>query len=157
MVSTVIVESPVVQLGSQGQAVIDLQVLLNKRVAAKLRVDGIFGTKTEDAVKTTQSIFFLEIDGIAGSKTWTVLRTNEPIEMPVLKRGSKGDLVRRVQAVLKEASYDIGNLDGEFGALTEAAVTEFQNNRKWSVNKLGVIDQQTWKGLVSLATFFALD
>lgn len=157
MTSTVEVNNPVVQLGSQGQAVKNLQVLLNQTVAAKLIVDGIFGAKTESAVKTTQSIFFLEIDGIVGAKTWTVLRTNEPIEMPVLRRGSKGDLVRRVQAVLKEASYNIGNLDGEFGAQTEAAVTAFQKNRQWSVNQLGVIDQKTWKGLVSLAMFFALD
>ena len=157
MASTVTVNSPIVKLGSQGQAVIDLQVLLNQTVAAKLSVDGIFGAKTEDAVKTTQSIFFLEIDGIVGGKTWTVLRTNEPIEMPVLKRGSKGDLVRRVQAVLKVASLYTGNLDGEFGALTEAAVTAFQNNRQLPVRQLGVIDQQTWFGLVSLARFFALD
>jgi peptidoglycan hydrolase-like protein with peptidoglycan-binding domain len=47
-------------------------------------VDGIFGAQTEAAVKTIQSIFFLEIDGIVGAKTWTVLRTNEPIEMSVL-------------------------------------------------------------------------
>ena len=157
MTSKVLVESPIVKLGSQGQTVKDLQVHLNQTVAAHLIVDGIFGAKTEAAVKTTQSIFFLEIDGIVGAKTWTVLRTNEPIELPVLKCGSKGDLVRRVQAVLKEASYKIGNLDGEFGALTEAAVTAFQNNRKLSVRQLGVIDQQTWKGLVSLARFFALD
>ena len=157
MISTVTVNSPIVKLGSQGQAVIDLQVLLNQTVAAHLSVDGIFGAQTEAAVKTIQSIFFLEIDGIVGAKTWTVLRTNEPIEMPELRRGSKGDLVRRVQAVLKEASYNIGNLDGEFGALTEAAVTAFQNNRQLSVRQLGVIDQQTWKGLVSLARFFALD
>jgi peptidoglycan hydrolase-like protein with peptidoglycan-binding domain len=157
MTSTVEVNSPVVKLGSQGQAVKDLQVLLNQTVAAKLSVDGIFGAQTEAAVKTTQSIFFLEIDGIVGAKTWTVLRTNEPIEMPVLSRGSKGDLVRRVQAVLKEASYYTGNLDGDFGSKTEAAVTAFQKNQKWSVNRLGVIDQKTWKGLASLAMFFALD
>lgn len=157
MTSTVTVNSPIVKLGSQGQAVKDLQVLLNQTVAAKLTVDGIFGAKTEDAVKTTQSIFFLEIDGIVGAKTWTVLRTNEPIEMPVLKRGSKGDLVRRVQAVLKVASLYTGNLDGEFGALTEAAVKTFQKDRKGSVKQLGVIDQQTWKYLVGTAMFFALD
>ncbi len=157
MISTVTVNSPIVKLGSQGQVVKDLQTLLNQRVAAQLSVDGIFGAKTEAAVKTAQSIFFLEIDGIVGAKTWTVLRTNEPIEMPVLSRGSKGDLVRRVQAVLKEASYYTGNLDGEFGAQTEAAVTTFQKNRKWSVKQLGIIDQQTWKGLVSIAMFFALD
>ncbi len=157
MTSTVTVNSPVVKLGSQGQAVKDLQVLLNQTVAAKLTVDGIFGAKTEDAVKTTQSIFFLEIDGIVGAKTWTVLRTNEPIEMPELKRGSKGDLVRRVQVVLKQISLYKGNLDGDFGAKTEAAVTAFQKDQEGSVKQLGVIDQNTWKRLVGTALFFSID
>lgn len=157
MTSKVLVESPVVQLGSQGQAVIDLQVLLNQTVAANLNVDGIFGAKTEAAVKTTQSIFFLEIDGIVGAKTWTVLRTKEPIEMPVLRRGSKGDLVRRVQAVLQQISLYKGNLDGEFGAQTEAAVKAFQKDWEGSVKQLGVIDQTTWKRLADTALFFAID
>ena len=74
----------ILRRGSTGEDVRNLQVLLNQTVVANLSVDGIFGSKTEDAVKTTQSIFFLEIDGIVGAKTWTVLRTKEPIEMPVL-------------------------------------------------------------------------
>lgn len=157
MTSTIQVNSPILKRGSQGSAVKELQTLLNQRVAANLTVDGIFGAETEVAVKTVQSIFFLTIDGIVGANTWTVLRTNEPIKMPVLSRGSKGDLVRRVQAVLKEGSYYTGILDGQFGSKTEAAVTAFQKGKNLSVARLGVIEQETWEALVSLATFWALD
>ena len=86
-----------------------------------------------------------------------MLRTNEPIEMPNLRRGSKGDLVRTVQAVLKQIWLYKGNLDGEFGALTEAAVTAFQKEREGSVKQLGVIDQNTWIRLAGTALFFVID
>jgi hypothetical protein len=42
MTSTLKVDSSIVQLGSQGQAVKDLQVLLNQTVAAKLLVNEQF-------------------------------------------------------------------------------------------------------------------
>ena len=70
MTSTIQVNSPILKRGSQGSAVKELQTLLNQRVAANLTVDGIFGAKTEAAVKTVQSIFFLTIDGIVGANTW---------------------------------------------------------------------------------------
>ncbi|HEY9726756.1 MAG TPA: peptidoglycan-binding protein [Chroococcales cyanobacterium] len=157
MTSTVPVNSPVLQLGSQGQAVKDLQILLNKTVAANLKVDGSFGGQTQVAVQTTQSIFFLTIDGIVGEKTWRVLRSNQPIAMPVLKLGNKGDLVRRVQVVLKDTEYYTSKIDGDFGAKTQAAISNLQTARKITVKKLGEIDQPTWEVLVSLAKYFALD
>jgi peptidoglycan hydrolase-like protein with peptidoglycan-binding domain len=157
MTNTIQINSPILKRGSQGSAVKELQQLLNLRVAARLTVDGIFGAKTEAAVKTVQSIFFLLVDGIVGAKTWTVLRTNEPVGLPVLSLGSKGELVKRVQEVLKSGKYYTGSLDGQFGPQTEAAVKAFQKDRKLSVNRLGVIDQETWEALVRLAAFFALD
>ena len=157
MTSKVLVESPVVQLGSQGQAVKDLQILLNKTVAANLKVDGSFGRQTQSAVQTTQSIFFLTIDGIVGENTWKVLRSNQPIAMPVLKLGNKGDLVRRVQSLLKEAKYYSSKIDGDFGAKTQSAIANLQTAQKITVKKLGEIDQPTWEVLVSLAKYFALD
>lgn len=157
MTTTIQVNSPILTLGSQGSAVEKLQKLLNQRVAAYLTIDGIFGSKTEAAVKTAQTIFFLEIDGIVGPNTWTVLDTNEPIGMPALSRGSEGELVARVQEVLQHGSYYTGNIDGQFGSKTEAAVTAFQKDKNLSVDRPGVINQKTWAALVGVAAFFALD
>ncbi|MBC9246727.1 peptidoglycan-binding domain-containing protein [Paracoccus sp. 11-3] len=44
----------------------------------------------------------------------------------VLKLGSKGDLVRDLQAALKRLGYFPGKIDGDFGPLTEVAVLAFQ-------------------------------
>ena len=47
-----------------------------------------------------------------------------------LKRGMKGDDVRRLQNLLNMLGYNCGTADGSFGAKTEAAVVAFQKANK---------------------------
>jgi Putative peptidoglycan binding domain len=54
-------------------AVLDLQCMLNSKNAAALLTDGLFGTKTETAVKNWQSKNSLTVDGIVGPNTWASL------------------------------------------------------------------------------------
>lgn len=63
---------PTVKRGSKGAAVKTLQELLNQN-GSKLAVDGIFGAKTEAAVKAYQKKHKLSVDGIVGPKTWASL------------------------------------------------------------------------------------
>lgn len=64
---------PMIRLGSKGQAVKDLQWLLNVLAGQGLKVDGDFGPKTETAVKNWQRFFHLGVDGIVGPQTWRSL------------------------------------------------------------------------------------
>ncbi|MFA3921039.1 peptidoglycan-binding domain-containing protein [Ruegeria hyattellae] len=58
------------KMGSKGPDVKTLQTTLNKTPPkAKLKIDGIFGVKTEAAVKAFQKAKRLKQDGIAGEKT----------------------------------------------------------------------------------------
>lgn len=57
----------VLKLGSKGDEVEDLQSYL------KIKVDGDFGPKTEEAVKKFQKENGLTPDGIVGSKTWNAM------------------------------------------------------------------------------------
>ena len=57
----------VLKLGSKGKAVEDLQKYL------KIKVDGDFGPKTEQAVKKFQTSKNLTADGIVGEKTWNAM------------------------------------------------------------------------------------
>lgn len=45
---------------------------------------------------------------------------------PVLKKGSKGEAVKKLQNLLIGVGHDPGAADGVFGAQTEKAVKEFQ-------------------------------
>lgn len=48
----------------------------------------------------------------------------EPTE--VLKRGSRGEQVKWLQFELKNLGFDVGNIDGIYGAKTEKSVKQFQ-------------------------------
>ena len=63
------------KIGHRGQEVIKLQLFLNGYLnpSIKLKNDGHFGKKTEDAVKVFQKKKGLTPDGIVGNKTWEKL------------------------------------------------------------------------------------
>lgn len=61
----------VLKLGSTGPEVKTLQRRLN------ITEDGVFGPKTEEAVKEFQRIYNLKVDGIVGGATWSKLGSNK--------------------------------------------------------------------------------
>jgi peptidoglycan hydrolase-like protein with peptidoglycan-binding domain len=65
---------PILRKGSTGDDVKHLQNLLNYVYGPDLKVDGIFGAKTEAAVKKFQKDYGLTVDGIVGPKTWSMLQ-----------------------------------------------------------------------------------
>lgn len=72
---------PLLQYGSKGQHVEELQELLNKWILKAdghhnyryCKPDGDFGPNTRDIVKDYQLAMFLLKDGIVGNKTWSAL------------------------------------------------------------------------------------
>lgn len=55
--------------------IIKLQDFLNWAIGAKLKTDGMYGEKTEDAVRIFQSRCNLKIDGKFGTKSLTAAKT----------------------------------------------------------------------------------
>lgn len=157
MVTTnVCINQPVVQKGSTGAAVRHLQEQLNFHFGARkqIAVDGIFGARTEQAVKIIQYRYFLMQDGIVGTNTWKVLCNRDLLEKPLLRRGSTGSLVGRVQQVLRDAKLYSGAIDQQFGPLTEQAVKKLQ--ALVQLNQTGIIDPLTWAALVEQATILTV-
>ena len=58
--------------GSTGSAVSQLQTVLNQH-GYDLAVDGIFGEKTETALRKAQEKHKLAVDGICGPASWRAL------------------------------------------------------------------------------------
>ena len=65
--------APVLRRGASGKAVRLVQKAL-RRSGSTLEKDGIFGPRTEHAVRAFQNAHGLEADGIVGLRTWPLLR-----------------------------------------------------------------------------------
>lgn len=75
---------PTLRKGNSGDEVAELQMLLNAKYDYNLEIDGVFGAKTEAAVKSFQQGKGLTADGVVGAKTWKALgvsgNTNPPAD-----------------------------------------------------------------------------
>lgn len=68
-----------VSYGSRGSGVTELQKLLNQN-GYGLDEDGVFGSKTQNAVRDYQQKNGLSVDGIVGNQTWGALTTPKQSE-----------------------------------------------------------------------------
>ena len=57
----------------------------------------------------------------------------------ILVEGAKGERVRSLQKALKDRGFDPGDIDGDFGPATEAAVKAFQKVRVYSLMEKSVL------------------
>jgi peptidoglycan hydrolase-like protein with peptidoglycan-binding domain len=111
-------------------------------------IDGIFGPRTEAAVRRLQLRSGIAVDGLVGPETRAALRRSA--RRPLL-RGAGYTLpggsrqVRQVQRRLRALGYDPGPIDGLFGPLTEAAVVRLQTDRALAVD--GIVGSRTHAAL----------
>ena len=70
------------------------------------------------------------------------------VSHPVLRRGSRGDLVVWAQMHLRAAVRPGLPITGMFGPMTRSAVREFQGERGIRAN--GVVGQSTWRALLKV-------
>ncbi|MEA5596236.1 peptidoglycan-binding protein [Rivularia sp. UHCC 0363] len=157
---------PVLKKGSTGETVKELQKLLldygmyvylysNGACAFPAGVeaiDGVFGSETEKAVKLFQGKMFLVQDGVVGNKTWQALYKGAPVDMPILKKGSTGSLVKQMQERIAIGGYNVGAIDGIFGSQTESAVRNLQQNTGLPVD--GIVGDRTWFEISKIQTVF---
>ena len=160
--------------GSSGPNVVVIQVELNRisqnyPAIPKLNpVDGIFGSRTEAAVRKFQEIFGLEVDGVVGKATWyalvrlytavtqlSELRSQgqrfysiswEYPNSPQL--GSTGEKVRHLQYMLAVLAAYIPQIpsvtvDGIFGQKTLESVLAAQ--RYFGLPETGIVNAATWE------------
>lgn len=159
--------------GSSGPFVVVIQVELNRisqnypLIPKLASVDGIFGSRTEAAVRKFQEIFGLAVDGVVGKATWySLIRLYTAVtnlaelrsqgqqfyainwQYPNgLREGSRGDKVRHLQYMLSVIAAFINeippvNIDGIYGPATENAVIAAQ--RWFGLPQTGVTDDATW-------------
>ena len=155
----------ILRLGSQGNDVTELQSTLRLLGYFAGSVNGVFEESTDRAVKRFQQAAGIEADGVVGTATWNRLfPTSAPVaansvprpttatraeptgEFPILRRGAKGEAVRGLQNRLRAIGVYQGEVDGVFGAGTEAAVKAAQ--RKLGLEADGIVGGATWAAVL---------
>ncbi|MBQ3541676.1 MAG: peptidoglycan-binding protein [Oscillospiraceae bacterium] len=163
--------------GSSGPNVVVVQVELNRisqnypAIPKLASVDGIYGSRTEAAVRRFQEIFGLTPDGIVGKATWYALvRLYTAVtslselrsqgqqfysiswEYPnSIYQGETGDKVRHLQYMLSVLSAYISSIppvqvDGIYGPATAEAVIAAQ--RWFGLPEIGSsVDSATWDAI----------
>lgn len=144
-----------IQKGSTGPDVALVQTWLNGvrdscTWYGELTADGIFGTKSENAVKEFQLKNSMNMDGKVGANTWNVLYAkysakhglNVPYPGVALRTGNEGGTVRLVQQKLNSLGEKIST-DGKFGSATAAAVQRYQ--RRNGLTADGIVGKSTWE------------
>ena len=159
--------------GTTGPSVVTIQTELNRisqsypAIPKIPAVDGIFGARTEAAVRKFQEVFNLDVDGVVGRATWYSLvrlytavtslselrsqgqrfyanswAVTDPIES-----GDRGIKVEHLQYMLSTLAAYIPEIppitiDGIFGPATRSAVLAAQ--RRFGLPQTGVVDARTW-------------
>lgn len=134
-----------VSYGSQGSDVTELQKLLNQN-GYTLDTDGIFGAKTQEAVKDYQQKNNLDVDGIVGTNTWGALTKantgTTTTQAPTTNDTNTGfqydayqesDVVKQAQAMLQQ---QLANKPGAYTSPWQSqlndTISKIMNREKFS-------------------------
>jgi peptidoglycan hydrolase-like protein with peptidoglycan-binding domain len=137
---------PRTQDGSDPVLVKALQCLLQEQQAYAGKVTGRFSDKTLTAVNAWQEAHGLTVRPYFTRRAWmTLLATGS---QPVLKRGSTGPAVRRVQRTLNAATPGTHlGVGGVFNENTDRALRAWQKATKAAAE--GVVNPRTWNALTA--------
>ena len=157
---------PVLRMGSTGSDVSDLQARLMELGYYSGSIDGKYAADTVAAVTEFQNRHGLTADGIAGRQTQDTLYSGAALPKYVtvesaqtqesyllLKRGTVGLEVRKLQGRLAELGYYAGGVDGIYSDATEDAVKAFQRSNGLSGD--GQAGAQTQAKLYSSSARYA--
>jgi hypothetical protein len=129
--------------GETGARVGAAQCLLHQRHLYRRAVNGRFGARTERAVAHFQRRRGLPVTGVLGEVTWTALLSTGP--QPLMKFGSAGGGVRRLQRALNAAMNRRLQVDGVFSRADHRAVRRYQRRTGRPVTS--VVTAATWRDL----------
>lgn len=146
-----------VSYGSQGSDVTEIQKLLNHN-GYNLKADGIFGAKTQEAVKNYQQQNNLAVDGIVGTNTWGA-QIKEPVannttstETPKENTGFKydaykeSDTVKKAQELLnQQLSNKPGQYTSQWQSQLNDIIGKIMNREKFSYDLNGDALYQQYK------------
>ena len=163
------------EIGDRGRGVRELQYFLNfianyNESVPYIEIDGIFGPRTESAVKAIQTLYGIEPTGVVDLKTWDYIYRayrglleslpsdyfdgiTQPYPGFPLRLGMNRDDVRYLQEYLDLISTVYPEISaptpsGMFDTATRDAVIEFQT--LFGLDPTGVVSSSTWTAITSV-------
>lgn len=167
--------SEVLRRGNRGTDVRSVQYYLNfigffNDRLPQIKVDGIFGPATENAVRAFQREYGLTVDGVVGRGTWYALqdayysilnslpdeyRSYSSLLYPgyTVTTGASGNVVTQLQTFLRVIAQNnravpLITVDGIYGNATKSAVTAVQKIA--GLPQTGAVGPLTWNAIVNL-------
>ena len=164
----------VLSTGASGSAVEQVQFWLNTlaqydSAIPSVKVDGVFGTATANAVRAFQRKYGLTVDGIVGQTTWnslygraSQLRSSGPVV--TLKRlpypgtpltvGSSGETVLYYNLLLQRIAYYFSSVEAPPLAdryTDETATATRSAQQLLGLEQTGIADADTWTAVEALS------
>jgi peptidoglycan hydrolase-like protein with peptidoglycan-binding domain len=134
------------KVGADPMMVKALQCLLTEQKVYAGRINGTYDNRTLAAAQAWQKAHGVPVRATFNRRSWMSLLAVGP--RPVLKFGSTGSAVRRVQRVLNAATAGTGlTVTGVFDAKTDAALRSWQRNTERTA--AGVVNPRTWTALAA--------
>jgi Domain of unknown function (DUF1906)/Putative peptidoglycan binding domain len=137
---------PRAKAGSDPALVKALQCLLREQKVYAGKVTGVFSAKTVAAANAWQQAHDLSARPYFTRRAWMTLLATGP--QPVLKRGSTGPAVRRVQRTLNAATPGTDlQIGGVFNEATDRALRTWEKAAKIAAE--GVVNPKSWAALTA--------
>lgn len=138
-----------IRRGSTGSDVEELQKMLSKLGYYSGNITGHAGDKTIEAIEAFQERNGLKKDGIAGSATMNKIKSLiDPNYVPTTSSQANSSDVEKAQKMLKDMGIYSGQITGNIGSKTKAAIKAFQ--KKHGLEESGLPDAQTMAKLQSV-------
>lgn len=109
-------------------------------------VHTIEGNKGDEVRRGSYSVNSPSIIGYGRPRYDLITGQMTAEDMPLIKRGSKCEAVKKLQQILNTKGYKL-SVDGDFGPATEAAVKAFQKANGLEVD--GEVGEKTWGALIN--------
>ncbi len=139
------VYADVLKLGSEGDAVKEVQRILIKEGYLNSEATGYYGDMTVEAVKKFQEKRKLKVDGIVGKDTLCELQKIGTSTSDVKEYSEE---VEKIQKALNGFGYYDSKIDGIHGPLTDLAIKAFQEDMGLVVD--GIVGKKTADVLFNL-------
>ena len=142
-VNLVLLGTRTLQLGMSGPDVTQLQTILNNYGFA-VTINGAFGPKTQQAVKTLQRRFRLRATGVVNKALLRRLGGGPRLGSRSLRLGMRGSDVTQLQRILRKRGRAV-TINGSFGPRTRRAVMVQQ--QRFGLRATGVANGTFFKRL----------